>query len=90
LIAKSRDERDSNGNLVIDGVIPQAKIFNASTRPYTNGVAELYIDRPGVEVQRRVSRKQLVHKACSYIYNDEHGYEGQLNMARLLGKNMSN
>ena len=84
LIAKSRDAKDANGNLIIDG--PKS----LPNKPTRNGVAELYIDRPGVEIQRRVSRKQLIHKACSYIYEDERGLQGQLNMARLLGKNMTN
>lgn len=84
LIAKSRDEKDANGNFVIDGAKSLPGKFAR------NGVAELYIDRPGLDTQRRVSRKQLIHKACSYIYNDERGAEGQINMARLLGKNMQN
>lgn len=90
LIAKSRDERDSNGNFVIDGEVAVNKVFEANSKPKTNGVAELYIDRPGLETQRRVSRKQLIFKAQSYIYNDELGVQGQLNKALLLGKDMSN
>lgn len=84
LIAKSRDERDANGNLVIDGPISTPK------KPTRNGVAELYVDRPGLDTQRRVSHKQLIHKASSFIYDDPHGAEGQLNMARILGKDMKN
>lgn len=84
LIAKDRFEKDANGNLIIDGPA------SSPTKPSRYGVAELYISRPGAETQRRVSRKQLIHKAETFIYEDEHGLEGQLNMARLLGKNMSN
>lgn len=84
LIAKSRDERDANGNLIIDG--PKS----TPSKPTRNGVAELYIDRPGLDTQRRVSRKQLIHKACSFIYDDPRGADGQLNMARILGKDMRN
>ena len=84
LIAKSRDERDANGNLIIDGPRPTIK------KPARYGVAELYIDRPGLETQRRVSHKQLIHKACSFIYDDPRGADGQLNMARILGKDMRN
>lgn len=84
LIAKSRDEKDANGNLVIDGPI------SLPSKPARNGVAELYIDRPGLETSRRVTRKQLVHKACSYIYDDPKGVEGQLNVAMVLGKDMRN
>lgn len=84
LIAKSRDERDSNGNLIIDG--PKS----TPNKPSRNGVAELYVDRPGLDTQRRVSHKQLIHKACTFIYDDPRGADGQLNMARILGKDMRN
>lgn len=84
LIARSRDARDSKGNFIIDGVKPK------SNNPGRNGIAELYIDRPGLDAARRVSRKQLQHKAMSYIYEDERGAEGQRNMALILGKDMFN
>lgn len=84
LIAKSRDAKDSKGNFIIDGPI------STPLKPTRNGVAELYIDRPGIETQRRVSHKQLVHKAESFIYDDPRGSDGQLSMARILGKDMRN
>ena len=84
LIAKSRDARDAQGNLIIDG--PRS----TPNKPGRNGVAELYIDRPGLDTQRRVSHKQLIHKAESFIYDDPRGADGQLNMARILGKDMHN
>lgn len=84
LIAKDRNERDANGNLIIDG--PKS----TPTRAARNGIAELYVDRPGLDTQRRVSHKQLIHKACTFIYEDPHGADGQLNMARILGKDMRN
>ncbi len=84
IIAKDRNERDSNGNFIIDG------IKATSNNPGRNGIAELYIDRPGLDTARRISKKQLVHKAESFIYNDERGINGQLNMALILGKDMSN
>lgn len=90
LIAPSRDAKDSNGNLIIDGARQQRRIVDGKSRPVVNGVAELYIDKPGLDTQRRVSQKQLIHKACSFIYDDPRGADGQLNMARVLGKNMSN
>ena len=83
-IAKSRDARDEKGNLIIDG--PKS----TPSKPTRNGVAELYIDRPGLDTQRRVSHKQLIHKAESFIYDDPRGAEGNLNMARILGKDMRN
>lgn len=84
LIAKSRDQRDANGNLIIDG----AK--STPSKPSRNGIAELYIDRPGLDTQRRVSHKQLIHKASTFIYDDPRGADGQLNIARILGKDMRN
>ena len=83
-IAKSRDAKDKNGNLIIDG--PKS----TPNKPARNGVAELYIDRPGLDTQRRVTHKQLIHKAESFIYDDPRGADGQLNMARILGKDMRN
>lgn len=84
LIAKSRDQKDANGNLIIDG----AK--STPNKPSRNGIAELYIDRPGLDTQRRVSHKQLIHKASTFIYDDPRGADGQLNIARILGKDMRN
>lgn len=84
LIAKSRDAKDANGNYIIDGPI------STPQKPTRNGVAELYIDRPGLDTQRRVSRKKLIHKAESFIYDDPRGADGQLNMAKILGKDMRN
>lgn len=84
LIVSDRNAKDAQGNLLIDG--PTSK----PNKPARNGVAELYIDRPGLDTQRRVSRKQLIHKAESFIYDDVRGADGQRNMARILGKDMSN
>ena len=53
------------------------------------GVAELFVERPGVEANRRVSRKKIKHDAESYIYNDERGYDGRVLKARLLGHKMN-
>jgi hypothetical protein len=84
LIAKDIYEKNPDGSSKING--NNSKIM--SKRRY--GIAELYIDRPGLETQRRVSRKQQVLRACNFIADDSKGHEGRLQMARLLGKNMSN
>jgi len=60
-----------------------------STRP-RYGVAELYIDRPGFESTRRVTRKKQILQASNFIMNDERGYEGRVLIARVLGRNMNN
>lgn len=84
IIAKDRNEKDSKGNFVIDGI--KARPNN----PGRNGIAELYIDRPGLDTARRVSKVKLRNKAENFILNDERGVDGQLNMALILGKDMSN
>lgn len=84
LISPDRNAKDANGNLIIDG--PKS----TPNKPARNGVAELYVDRPGLDTQRRVSHKQLIHKAETFIYEDPRGADGQLNMARILGKDMRN
>lgn len=85
IIALSRDARDDKGNLLIDG--PVAKGMAKGTR---YGNAELYVERPGVEVARKINKKKLIHDADTYIYNDAKGAEGRLLMAKLLGRAMRN
>lgn len=82
IIALSRDARDSKGNLLIDGDDPRGKT-NARY-----GIAELYVEAPGVEVSKKINRRELVHKAESFIFDDEKGASGRIFRARLLGKNM--
>lgn len=84
LIAPERFAKDANGNYLIDGTVGWK-----STRP-RYGIAELYIDRPGFESAKRVSRKKKIHNACAYILDDERGSEGRILMAKLLGKHMTN
>lgn len=84
LIAPSRLATDANGISLIDG--KQDK-YNNKPR---YGIAELYIDMPGIETAQRVSKKKLVHKALDFIFNDEQGLEGLLTKAKLLGHRMVN
>ncbi len=76
LIAPDRDARDAQGNLIIDG---------GETR---YGRAELYIEKPGYESQKKVSKKRLIKDALTYIFEDSN--EGLVTKCKLLGKNMSN
>ena len=90
-IAPDYYSKDAQGNSLINGdTRPYGvkELYNKETRRY--GVAELYVVRPGVEANRRVSRKKLKHDAESYIYDDERGYEGRVLKARLLGHRMDN
>lgn len=74
IIALARDARDKSGNLIIDG------------SPKRYGSAELYVERPGVEIKKRNSRKKLINVAESLIFNSS--LDDQVKLARLLGKNM--
>lgn len=84
LIAPDRFAKNENGDYLIDGTVdPRSK------RP-RYGTAELYVDRPGFEAQRRVTRRKLIVEASNYIMNDERGYEGRLLVAKVLGRDMKN
>ena len=76
LIVPSRDARNSAGDLYIDG----------NKRRY--GIAELYIDIPGEESERSVSKKQKITKAWTYIGKDSKN--GRLTKCKILGKYMDN
>lgn len=73
-IAKDRSERNENGDLIIDG----------NEKRY--GVADLYIDRPGEITKSRVNKKELIHKACAYIYEDAE--VERVKKARVLGRDL--
>lgn len=85
LIAPELTAKNQDGSYMIHGTTDRREIKH---RRY--GTAELYIDRPGVETQRRVSRKKKIMEACNFIINDDHGADGRLLKAKLLGKHMSN
>lgn len=82
IIALSRDARDSKGNLLIDGDRADGKV-NARY-----GIAELYVEAPGVEASKKINKRELIHKAEAFIFDDEKGATGRVFRARLLGKNM--
>lgn len=73
-IAKDRYQRDSNGDLIIDG---GAKRY---------GVADLYVERPGEIAKAKVSKKQLQHRACDYIFTDSESE--RIKKCRVLGRNL--
>ena len=74
LIAPTRDSRDNNGDLIIDG------------NRYRYGRAELYVDIPGEQSERSVKKRMLVTKAWMYIEQDS--VDGRLTKCKLLGKNL--
>lgn len=75
-IAKSRSQRDQNGNLVIDG----------NTKKYGN--ADLYVERPGELTKVRMDKKQIVFQAMQYIYEDSE--TERIKKCRVLGRNLNN
>lgn len=76
LIVPERGARDDKGNLIIDG----------DKRRY--GLAELWIERPGEDSERRISKIKMVTKAYTYIEQDS--MEGRATKVKLLGKIMRN
>lgn len=76
LIAPTRDSRDANGDLIIDG------------NKYRYGRAELYVDIPGEQSERSVKKRILIRKAWTYIEDDS--VDGRLTKCKLLGKNLRN
>ena len=91
LIAPDYYAKDKNGNSLINGTSGDFTMKDYLNRnPRRFGVAELFIERPGVESARRVSRKKLKHDAESFIYGDERGAEGRVLKAKLLGHKMDN
>ena len=87
IIAKSRDARDSKGNLLIDGAKAEGMVAQMRAR---YGVAELYVETPGVETAQKVNKARKIHDAQTYIFEDSKGAEGRVVKAKLLGKNMKN
>ena len=84
LIAPSRDAKDDRGDYLIDGT----RDPNAKQPRY--GRAELYVEMPGIISEKRLTRKKLVLKAQNFIASDDRGYDGQLIIAKVLGRNMTN
>lgn len=76
IIAQFREERDAQGNLIIDG----------NAKRYGRGI--LYVERPEYEENKKVSSRQKKFDAQNYIFNDPRGADGRLKIARLLGKHM--
>jgi hypothetical protein len=72
-IAKSRNERDSNGDLVIDG---NAKRY---------GTADWYVEVPGQDAKIKNTTRRKKVEAQNYVINDT-AAERQLK-AKVLGKN---
>jgi len=89
LIAPDYYAKDSKGNSLINGSSGEYTLKDYYNRnPRRFGIAELYVERPGVEANLRVSKKKQRFDAEGYIYGDERGYDGRVLKARLLGHKM--
>lgn len=88
LISPSRDAKDSSGRLKIDGEDTRhTKSYN-SLQNARYGTAELYIERPGEDTVKRISKRKIKNTAENFIFNDDH--EGLILKARLMGRSMKN
>lgn len=75
-IAPERGARNEKGELLIDG--------NRSHY----GRAEFWVEKPGEESEKRISKIKLITKAYTYIENDSS--EGRATKVKLMGKKMWN
>lgn len=85
LIAKERFQKDERGNYVVDG----EKAYYSETGMVRGhyGLADLYIDRPGVAAKARNDIRLLQAQAISLIGEDS--LDGMIKKCRLLEKDMS-
>lgn len=74
LIAISRDQKDASGNYIIDG----------NSKRY--GSAEFYVEVPGKDVQKRVSKLKMRTQANSLIFSSNS--PKLKNIAKILGRDM--
>ena len=87
LIAPSRFAKDNLGNYLIDGTTDMVTNSSYGTKS-RYGRAELYVERPGLESEQKVTRAKLELKATNFIY--QYGYEDWLTFAKVLGRPMDN
>lgn len=85
LIAEDRFARNAKGEFVIDGERAHATPTGMIAGSY--GIADLYIDHPGMAAQTRNSFRKLVTQAMNFILEDS--LEGLVTKCRLLEKDMS-
>lgn len=85
LIAKQRRQKDSLGNLAIDGSFP---VVDSHDNPYSRyGIAELYVDQPGETAKIKNTLRELRHKAEALIFDDSQ--EHRVTMCKLFDRDMT-
>ena len=85
LIADDRLSRDSKGNYVIDG--EQVSVATNGMARGRYGLADLYVEHPGVMAKTKNDFRKLVAKAMNMISEDS--LDGMIKKCRLLEKDMS-
>ena len=85
LIAPDRAARDEKGVLMIDGAAPTPDRFRNPKGRY--GLAELYVDHPGLNSQIKVSLAKKIHEAQDLIFKDSLAH--QVLICKLFEKDMS-
>lgn len=85
LIAKQRRQKDSLGNLAIDGSFP---VVDSHDNPYSRyGIAELYVDQPGETAKIKNTIRELRYKAEKLIFEDSQ--EHRVTMCKLFDRDMT-
>lgn len=79
LIANDRYAKEADGSYIIDG----SKKSDGSNKSY--GIAELYIEHAGKDSEKKATKRELIHRANTFIYDDS--IEKRRNMCKILNKN---
>ena len=85
LIAPDRLARDAKGNYIVDG--ERANVSSTGMITCKYGLADLYVEHPGIIAKSKNDFRKLVAKAISMITEDS--LDGMVKKCRLLEKDMS-
>lgn len=85
LIAEDRLQRDAKGNYIIDG--EQVSMAANGMAKGRYGLADLYVEHPGVVSKTKNDFRKLVAKAVNFVMEDS--LDGMVKKCRLLEKDMS-
>lgn len=85
LIADDRLSKDSKGNYIIDG--EQVSMATNGMARGRYGLADLYVEHPGIMAKSKNDFRKLVAKAVNMITEDS--LDGMIKKCRLLEKDMS-
>ena len=83
LIAGERTEKDINGNYLIDGANSVVDRYGNAKGTY--GIAELYIERPGIISKAKNDKRKQILKAMSLVADDS--LDHRVMICKLFEKN---